>query len=126
MKENIHQIHGNELAPSGSVVTRIKEVSVRALRAAQDIMVFAFEPIAYEFRIMREEADECLSLIDRSELNEQGKASLRNEVAQSVDWLNHEKDRHYHQYRQSNPIIAIRHEMERRLRDIRDHLSTAA
>ena len=126
MKEQIHQSHGHESQTAAPIAARIRELSGGALRAAQDVLLFAFEPIVFEFHRMREEAEQCSRAIENSSLDETGKQRMREMLAQTLGWLESAEDLHFHHFANSKPVIETRHEMTRRLEEIRRQLSLAA
>ena len=126
MKEILHHSSVQEQKISSPLAGKMQKITSHAATAVKDILTFAFEPIAYEFRRMREEIQECREDIERSGLSEQEKGQLRKELDRASTWLQDAEDLHYNHFKESKPVVEVRHEITRRLQGVRGHLSLAS
>ena len=126
MREAVQQYRRQAVAEKPPLLGGISTVSRTVRRAAEDTLSFVFQPIAFEFRRMEEEAGDCMSQISRAALTTQEKQRLQEQISHLLGWIGMEKWKHYNDFSHSRPVIDIRHEFVEKLQGVREAMAQAA
>jgi hypothetical protein len=116
MSEHLHQ-HGHEHSQKSSMQERLNDIASSIKRVAMDVLTFSTRPIAFEFRRMHEEAEDCMRAIESSSASGREKYQAKMALSEAIAWLEQAEKEH------KLPVIDIRHKMSGWLKDIQMSLA---